>query len=319
MIPIPFSPEKFSEECKARLSGVYLTYEYANIESTLAKVARTMAEQLGGDAYASLVDAYRTPADGVAGEAKREAVDFLQRAMLHFAFYDHLIFLQLNIKNDGVTTKKNDEETTAFKYQTDELKNTLINAAWFWFNELIVHMDAFPDIFDAWKSSAQKQQVAALEITYGEFNRWFAVDSWYFFIKARYVIQEVIHDEINPRWPVRDRSKTAIVSAMHRAVAYKTAAIAAFRFAYNELPESIRHDIDNEQAKTSKAQEFTHVREHVSRSIDDRAEEYLRRLEQAVAADRIQGAAAAGAGKSAAAIYAPERTVREADKFYFGG
>jgi hypothetical protein len=317
MIPIPFSPEKFSEECKARLSGVYLTYEYANIESTLAKVARAMAEQLGDAAYARIVSDYA--AQNIAPDSpQRTAADYLQRAMLHFAFYEHLIFLQLNIKNDGITTKKNDEETTAFKYQTDELKNTLINAAWFWFNELVAHMDANPDVFAEWKNSEQKKLLESLEVTYAEFNRWFAISSWYFFIKARYIIQEVALDEISPRWPPpRDKSNATLLNAMHRALAYKTMAIAAFRFAYSELPESIRHDIDNEQSKTSKAQEFTHVKENVSRSIDALAEEYLRKLEQAVAADRVQAEATAAGSAKQTATYVPERTPRENDKFYF--
>jgi hypothetical protein len=317
MIPIPFSPNAFSEECKQRLSGVYLSYEYANIESTLAKVARSMADLLGSEAYSRLVNVY-VNRNGQ-GQELLAAVDYLQRAMLHFAFYEHLIFLQLNIKNDGITTKKNDEETTAFKYQTDELKNTLINTAWFWFNELIAIMNDNPESFTEWKSSDRRQLVDALEITYAEFNRWFETGSWYFFIKARYIIQEVIHDDVNPRWPPpRDRSRAAILNAMHRAIAYKTMAIATFRFAYNELPESIRNDIDNEQSKTSKAQEFTHVKEHVSRSLGALAEDYLRKLEQAVAADRLQSAA--GAGKPAAAVtYAPEHQRSESDKFYFGG
>jgi hypothetical protein len=50
------------------------------------------------------------------------AVDFLQRAMLHFTL-------------------------TAYKYQTDELNNKLISTGWFWINQLIQYLNRHADDF----------------------------------------------------------------------------------------------------------------------------------------------------------------------------
>ena len=41
--------------------------------------------------------------------------------MLHFAVFEHTIFFITRVSNDGITVKKNDDETTAYKYQVDEL------------------------------------------------------------------------------------------------------------------------------------------------------------------------------------------------------
>ena len=61
------------------------------------------------------------------------------------------------VSNDGVTIKKNDDETTAYKYQVDELNNKLITTAWFWMNLLIQYLNDHLADFPEWADSDQKK------------------------------------------------------------------------------------------------------------------------------------------------------------------
>lgn len=118
---LPFEPATFAKEMKSRISGVNLTLDYYNIESSLYKVSVTCSDILGAILYQKLCDGTTFDNTGYQEIAK----DYLQRALLHFGFYEHLIFLITRIGNDGVTVKKNTDETTLYKYQEDDLKNNL--------------------------------------------------------------------------------------------------------------------------------------------------------------------------------------------------
>lgn len=118
---LPFEPATFVKDMKPRISGVNLTLDYYNIESSLYKVSVTCSYILRATLYEKLCDGTASDNTGYQETAK----DYLQRALLHFGFYEHLIFLITRIGNDGVTVKKNTDETTLYKYQEDDLKNNL--------------------------------------------------------------------------------------------------------------------------------------------------------------------------------------------------
>ena len=97
MIKIPFKPENFSKEMKPKISGANLSLEYENIESSLIKVGAEISRTLPQALINRLTDKC------LAGDASKQeatAIDYLQRAILHFAVYEHLIFLTVRITTD---------------------------------------------------------------------------------------------------------------------------------------------------------------------------------------------------------------------------
>ena len=99
---LPFEKATFAKEMKPRISGVNLTLEYDNVVSSLSKVAITCSGILSQELYDKLCEGTASPDQDLQDKAK----DYLQRAMLHFGIYEHLIFLITRIGNDGVTVKK---------------------------------------------------------------------------------------------------------------------------------------------------------------------------------------------------------------------
>jgi hypothetical protein len=254
---------------KPKISGNNLSLEYDNIESSLSKVAVDMMNVLSVALYDKLADKY---ADGSGSGNEKTAVDYLQRAMLHFTIYEHLIFLITRVSNDGVTVKKNDDETTAFKYQTDELNNKLVTTAWFWMNLLIQFLNANPDDFPEWMESDRKAAFDELPVDLNDFNKWVGVQlagGEYFMLVAAWIIREVWIDCVKSRY--REPVKT---DAIARAVCYEVMGRACGRLAYSCLPEPVRQDIDNEMGKNHRAQADQFIRQHVAGQFLSKAAAY---------------------------------------------
>jgi hypothetical protein len=276
MIQLPFSRDCFADEAKSRMSGINTTLEFDNIESGLLKAAHLIADTIGEQTYSNIVKAYP--------DSDVEALEFLQRSLLHWALNEQLIYLIVRIGNDGITTKKNNDETTIYKYQQDELANNLINTAWFWMGKLIDVLNRDPENFKEWADSEQKKDLDELPISVQDFNRWLGINNLYFIIRVRWIIREVWMDNVEPRFgeviDTRSRDKVA------RAVVYSVMALACKRLAYGDLPESVRKDIDNEQSKTNKDKAETHIRESVARQFEDQALRYWKDLDLAIQANK---------------------------------
>lgn len=286
MIQIPFSRENFSDEAKSRLSGINVSLEYDNLESALFQAGMRLSETIGEASYQCILESY--PSVNDTPQHKAEALDYLQRIILHQAIYSNLIFLIVRIGNDGITTKKNNDETTIFKYQQDELANTLINTAWFWTGKLIMLLDTDPETFPDWNISAQKQELDVLPIGIDDFRRWVGIDNPYFLMRTRWIIREVWMDRVAARIPheIPDSLKEKI----SRAVVYSVMQLACERLAYSDLPENIRKDIDNEQSKTNKDKEASRIRESVSLQFADKAKRYWEDIDREIKVIRKQAA-----------------------------
>jgi hypothetical protein len=259
MIAIPFQRSGFEKEMKPLISGMNLSLEYDNIESSLCKTAVDVVNIIPQALYDRLVDAYRS---GVAVEPVLTAINYLQRAMLHFTLCEHLIFIITQVSNDGVTVKKTDTETTAWKYQTDELNNKLITTGWFWINQLIKWLDEHLSDFPEWDGSPQKSDRDALPVTLSDFNKWVGVTTTggeYFMLCAGWLIREVWMDCVCARLQEPERT-----DAIVRAVCYEVMGRACRLLAYACLPEPVRRDIDNEMGKNHRAQADRDIREHVA-------------------------------------------------------
>jgi hypothetical protein len=268
MIEVPFKPENFSKEMKPKISGMNLSLEYYNIESSLLKVGKQISRIISQKLYDRLVTSFF----GTPEEVELTAIDYLQRAMLHFTIYEHKIYIVLDISNDGITTKKTDTETTAFKYQEDELVDNLLSTAWFWMDSLIQYLNEHIADFPEWGESQQKKDYDDLPITLDDFNKWVGVEfagGEYFIMYASWIIREVWLDCVLSR--DKEPKKT---DAIARAVCYEVMGRACQRLAYNCLPSPIRKDINNEMGKNHAAQADKDIREKVSSKFLSQATTY---------------------------------------------
>ena len=285
----------------------YKKKSYQPGKSADPKVAAKIPDTISRKLYDRLVNQFL---DNNASDIEKPAIDYLQRAILHFSIYEHLIYIILNVSNDGITTKKNDTETTAWKYQTDELNDNLIGTAWFWMNLLIKYLNDHIDDFPEWAGSPEKEDYDNLPVDLSDFNKWVGVDltgGEYFMMCAAWIIREVWLDCVCSR--DADPKKT---DAIARAVCYDVMGRACQRLAYNCLPSPIRRDIDNEMGKNHRAQADRDIREHVSGKFIQKAEIYwnavdLEYKKKAIAEQKKTQLSRPIIGRS---------DIREDDKFY---
>lgn len=308
MIKVPFKPDSFAREMKPKISGLNLSLEYYNIESSLFKVAAKIPDTISRGMYDKIVEA---SSEESSEDKYKPAIDYLQRGMLHFAVYEHMIYLVLRISNDGITTKKTDSETTAYKYQTDELNNNLISTAWFWMNMLIQYLDEKEDDFPEWKNSDQKKEYDALPITLSDFNKWVGVEATggeYFMMSAGWIIREVWIDCVQSR--IKKPEKT---DAITRALCYEVMGRACQRLAYSNLPFPIRRDIDNEMGKNHRAQADKDIRERISEKFLNQSRSYWNAVDLEIKKKEIAEQKKTLASKPIIG----ENSIREDDKFYY--
>jgi hypothetical protein len=293
---------------KPLISGMNLSLEYDNIESSLCKTAADLMQIIPEALYGRLVTAFDS---GTAPEPDLTAVNYLQRAMLHLTIYEHLIFIITQVSNDGVTVRKTDTETTAYKYQTDELNNKLITTGWFWINQLIRWLDEHLTDFPEWDGSPQKQDYDSLPIGLSDFNKWVGVTTTggeYFIMYAGWLIREVWTDCVCSRMeaPVG-------TDKIARAVCYEVMGRACQIIAYGCLPEPIRKDIDNEMGKNHRAQADRDIREHIAGRFIAKAAVYW----EAVDLEIKQAAMVAGKATQRSQPILGKTDIRESDKFCF--
>ncbi|MCL1942548.1 MAG: hypothetical protein FWF54_03240 [Candidatus Azobacteroides sp.] len=269
---------------KPKISGANLSLEFENIESSLYKVAATVPGNISQELYDRLVKNY---INNTTDDKELTAVDYLQRAMLHFTVFEHVIFLIAQISNDGITTKKNDSETTIFKYQQDELNNKLITTGWFWMNQLIQFLNKNEEVFSEWAESKEKKAFDELPVNLSDFNKWVGVESTggeYFMLSAGWIIREVWLDCVCSR--IEKPEKTDSIS---RAVCYEVMGRACERLAYSCLPEPVRRDIDNEMGKNHKQQADKDIRERIAEKFLIKARLYWNIVDLEIKKKEIAG------------------------------
>jgi hypothetical protein len=308
MIKIPFNPDTFAPEMKPKISGLNLSLEYDNLESSLMKVAKQIPASISGAVYDRLVNAYFA---GDPVEPDSTAIDYLQRAMLHFTIFEHKIYIMLNVSNDGITTRKTDNETTAYKYQTDELVDNLLSTAWFWMNELIKYIEENKADFPEWEGSDERNKFILLPVDLSDFNKWVGIElsgGEFFMMSAAWIIREVWIDCVMSR--VRDPTKT---DAIARAVCYEVLGRACERLAYQCLPSPIRRDVDNEMGKNHRAQADKDIRERIAGKFLKKAITYWNDVDLEIKRAKIEATQATPHTRPVIG----QKDISEHDKFYF--
>lgn len=295
----PFNSENFQEEMKPKLSMAFKALEYENIESSIQKACVEMSDKLGSETYEAICakpDKKKATDSGV----KAEALDYLQRAILHFALYHHIIYLIANVSNDGVTVTKSDDKTTIYKYQQDQLEENLIADAWFWLNRLIKLLNDNPEEFPSWKDSEAHKQMEDLPVSLSDFERYTGVSDPTFLLYAGWIVREVYRECI------KSRTKDASLSEVQKqAVCYDVMARACRRLAFHALPSPIRIDINNEMGKNHAAQADTTIREKVAVVFAEKAAAYWKAVDAELEIKK----------EEQTATYKSTRQVSERDKF----
>jgi len=250
-------------------SGNNLTLEFDNVQSTLSKVAVELQKYIGKTLYDKICDG--TAATGASAVTlNADATDYLRRTMIHFAMYQHLIYIIANIGNDGVTVKKSDDSTTIYKYQQDELKDKFISDAWFWLNELIGLLNDNLTAFLDWPTSEEKKAIDALPVSIADFEQYVGISDASFMLYARWIILEVYQECILSRI----KSDAAMSDKMRRALCYEVMARACQRLAYHCLPSPIRLDLNNEMGKNHSQQADSMIRDKVADVFISKAKSY---------------------------------------------
>ena len=332
----PFTSESFQEEMKPKLSMAFKALEYENIESSIEKVCAEMSDKLGSKTYEAICkkpdpepepeptpepepeevveDPEQDPAEATEEEptgdvqdgnemrtkVKAEALDYLQRAILHFALYHHIIYLIANVDNDGVTVTKSDDKTTIYKYQQDQLEENLIADAWFWLNRLIKLLNDHPDEFPDWAGSDEHKQMEDLPVSISDFERYVGVSDPTFLLYAGWIVREVYRECIKSRTEVASMSEV-----QKQAICYDVMARACRRLAFHALPSPIRIDINNEMGKNHAAQADTTIREKVAGIFAEKASVYWKAVDAELQVKEEQSAA----------VYKSARAISERDKF----
>lgn len=295
----PFNSENFQEEMKPKLSMAFKALEYENIESSIQKACVEMSDKLGSDTYEAIC-AKQEEEEATDSGVKAEALDYLQRAILHFALYHHIIYLIANVSNDGVTVTKSDDKTTIYKYQQDQLEENLIADAWFWLNRLIKLLNDNPEEFPSWKDSEAHKQMEDLPVSIDDFARYTGVSDPTFLLYAGWIVREVYRECI------KSRTKDASLSEVQKqAVCYDVMARACRRLAFHALPSPIRIDINNEMGKNHAAQADTTIREKVACVFAEKAAAYWKAVDAELEIKK----------EEQTATYKSTRQVSERDKF----
>ncbi|MDR0829739.1 MAG: hypothetical protein LBN95_06475 [Prevotellaceae bacterium] len=304
MLKIPFKNDNtFATEMKPKISGTNLNLEFQNIESSLYKIAADIPNTISQDVYNMLISKFETP---TTKKIYQTAIDYLQRAMLHFAIYEHTIFLIAQISNDGIVVKKNENETTIFKYQQDELNNKLITTGWFWINQLIKLMNKNVNFFKCWTHSEQGKSTKDLPIDINDFKKWLGISDEYFMINIAWLIKEVWLDCVKSR--LATPTKTDKIA---RAVCYEVTGRACQVLAYQILPEPLRRDIDNEMGKNERTKAAAEIRERISERFLQKASVYWQDLDLDIKKAEI----AANRKNAASQPILGQRYYNENDKF----
>lgn len=146
-------PFKTGEDIKSSLSQINIDFDIANVQNSFIKASDLIKDIISPAMWQLMIDHYNsdnyqaTPEPVEDGEeadpmtAVYALLDTLvkkvQDPLANFGMAEHFVWLMLRISNGSVTVAKSENETTAFKYLTDEAKEQLIETAYMFCNQLV--------------------------------------------------------------------------------------------------------------------------------------------------------------------------------------
>jgi hypothetical protein len=169
------------DEIKPFVSGIDVSFDIDNIESSLKQAVNDVTDLVGTYIYALALAHYQSDNYNVSDEETTEEetteeeatdytyldnlVNYLQQPLAAFALLNHFPWLEIRVSNSGVTTVKSQNETAAYKYQTDKAKESLLQIAYSGFNSLVDFLNSEATAWSYW--TAETDFTADSIIYYG--------------------------------------------------------------------------------------------------------------------------------------------------------
>jgi len=250
MIEVPFSS---AIPLKNYLSGIDITFDIDNIKDSLVIAAKDVIEVISEAVYSDLLAKIETDPEDEDDAAKyEEAIQLLRYCLVPLAMYHHFPILQVRVGNNGLTTPKSDNETAAYKYQVDELRENMLLRHGVYLKELIDYIDANADsdkeIFKDWiDSDAQAEQKKLLITSYKEFDKYFRIDGDAgYFMRIREILKDITMQKIEPFTGsisdilAADPPDAVLLAKIKKALAYYTVSQTVFEWDYYYMPAPVR-------------------------------------------------------------------------------
>jgi hypothetical protein len=296
-----------SKSIKDYISGFDKGFDVENINDSLIMAANDIRGVLiPAELYDALIDSEipieetDPPADPPVeppdnADQIAEALERLRFCMAPLAIYKHFIWLQLRVSNNGITTYKGQDETTAFKSQMDEAKESLMTRFGVFFKELIDYLEenipdpaeeepaegeTYENIFSYWANSDQKKELDALLIkSYRDFDNYFQTEgNAAFFIRSR-IFQQEAFDEINAHIKIApiidaETKDEAKIRKLKKALAYLTISRAVFEWDISLLPLLVQRVIigvnskEYEETKRELSAKYQNYAYYILKGID---------------------------------------------------
>lgn len=283
------APFKTSEDLKKAMSGIDLSLDIENIQSSLDRVPNDLLEVVGSLVYNDMITHFDTPkTENV--PLWDELLALCQKAMFPMAVYKHFIWLQIRVSNKGITTYKSDKETTAYRNQTDEAKESLLDAWSDYVSQIIDHLNANLDIFTNWPSSSQyAAQSNLLFKDFREFSRIANIRpaDAAFYLRISDLINDIVTDEVESMLPgtVADLDDaTPLFRKIQKFAMYRAMSLSAVQFDITAMPKPMRQVLLNEM-NTKNAQGFDYSKGKLSAHYKTEAETWLRKISDDINAE----------------------------------
>lgn len=278
-----------SADLKNAMSGVDLALDIENIKSSLDRVPNDLVEVIGLSVYNEMMLHYETPKE-VNTEVWDELVILCQKAMFPMALYKHFIWLQIRVSNSGITTTKNSNETTAYKYQTDEAKDSLLDTWGDFVSQIIDHLNANKDVIPVWTATAQyAAQTSALFTGYRDFCRVANIRpaDAAFYIRIADLLTDIASDEIKPTLDITTMAATdPKFRKAQKFAAFRALSLAAIQFDISVMPAPMRRVMLNEM-NGKNGQEFDYVKGKLAGHYKQEAEAWMQKLTNDILADEV--------------------------------
>lgn len=313
-------PFQNTAELKTVFSEIYVSTDFDSLKSSFVLAADEIKDVISDAMWDKMLLHYNSGDYGKTDTEEQirlnKLVDLTRIPFANFAIFHHFIWLTINVKDNSVTVVKSDSETTAYKYQTDEAKQKLLQTAWLGINNLIDFLDTEKANFSDWTDSDQYKELQEIIFDdHKDFNKNYGIDkSALFYIKVRSIILLIQEEEILPRieGKISEIEDSILKIKIKRAVAFRTMARACLQLDYFNLPGSIRRSIDNEMTKKNTAKQSEFVQQKLSEVLDNQADSYMRGIDLYLASKKE--------------VTAPEsqyddfdHTPESTDKHYFPG
>ena len=185
-----------------------------------------------------------------------QLVELIQGPFVNFTMYYQFVWLSIRASSNTLSVLKSDTETSLNKGERIEAKESLLEYAWSYINELIdflnTNSENITDKYGAdavkiWETSSQYTETQHLIFDgHRDFGRYYGIDNCAaFYYRCRTLIQTIVEENVEPR-NIPDKPDIKLIRALKYAIAFETVARACSQMPVSSLPSSIRQAIDKE-------------------------------------------------------------------------